>query len=370
MKVVYFIGSLNRGGTEMLTLDICRKKDYAPYEMMLVYRNEGELSEDFRETGVRMVRIKPKGLKIGYFGQLRKLLKQENVDIIHAQTLTNGVIAILVSLFTHIKVVVSFHGFFYSSLMVLFRHFIMWNADALVFVSQFVRDWYVKNSLGCPKAHCNVVYNGINFDKFQIQYEEPDIIRENRLRNSGNLQFVMVGNFVSGRSQMVICKSLKILKDKGIQNLDFYFVGKRVDNEANLYDDCVKYCSDNDLLDFVHFVGSRGDIPAILQYVDGFVYSTNDDTFGIAVVEAMVAGVPVIVNDWGVMKEITNNGEFATLFATRNEKDCALKIQELVESIEMYRLNAINRVNKVKEMYSIENHINGLSKVYDNLKMN
>ena len=370
MKVAYFIGSLNRGGTEMLMLDICRKKGYAPFEMILVYRNDGELSEEFKATGVPIFRIKPKGLKIGYLGQLRKLLKQEQVDILHAQTLTNGVIAILVSLFTHIKIVVSFHGFFYSSLMVLFRHFIMWNADALVFVSQFVRDWYVKNSLGCPKSHCNVVYNGINFDKFQIEYEEPDIIRENRLRNPSSLQLVMVGNFVSGRSQMVVCKSLKLLKDRGFRNLDFYFVGKRVDNEANLYDDCVKYCSDNDLLDFVHFVGSRGDIPAILQYVDGFVYSTNDDTFGIAVVEAMVAGVPVIVNDWGVMKEITNNGEFATLFATRNEKDCALKIQELVESIEMYRLNAINRVNKVKEMYSIENHINGLSKVYDNLKMN
>ena len=370
MKIAYFIGSLNRGGTEMLMLDICRKKGYAPFEMILVYRNDGELSEEFKATGVPIFRIKPKGLKIGYWGQLRKLLKQEQVDILHAQTLTNGVIAILVSLFTHIKVVVSFHGFFYSTLMVLYRHFIMWNVDAMVFVSHFVRDWYVKNSLGCPKAHCNVVYNGISFDKFQMQYEEPEFIRENRLRNPGNLRFVMVGNFVSGRSQMVVCKSLKLLKDKGFQNLDFYFVGKRIENEAYLYDDCVKYCTDNDILDIVHFVGSRGDIPAVLQHVDGFVYSTIDDTFGIAVVEAMVAGVPVIVNDWEVMKEITNDGEFATLFETRNEKDCALKIKELVENIEMYRLNATNKINRVKEVYSIENHINGLSKVYNNLKTN
>ena len=47
MKVAYFIGSLNRGGTEMLTLDICRKKDYAPFEMILVYRYDGELTELF-----------------------------------------------------------------------------------------------------------------------------------------------------------------------------------------------------------------------------------------------------------------------------------------------------------------------------------
>lgn len=369
MKVAYFIGSLNRGGTEMLTLDICRKKDYAPFEMILVYRNDGELTEDFKATRVPTYRMKPKGLKIGYFGQLRKMLKQEKVDIVHAQTLTDGVIAVLVTVFTNIKVVVSFHGFYRSALMVLFRHFIMWNAEAMIFVSQFVRDWYVNHSLGCPNGHCNVVYNGINFDKFQMQYEEPEFFRDNRLRKPGNLRFVMVGNFVSGRSQIVVCKSLKILKDRGIQNVDFYFVGKRVDNEANLYDDCEKYCTDNDMLDFVHFVGSRGDIPAILKYVDGFVYSTNHDTFGIAVIEALASGLPVLVNDWPVMKEVSGSESLAVrYFLSDNVQDCANKMVALINQIkdnpEDVKSDCLMMAQKMRQTYSIENHINNLMKIY------
>ncbi len=373
MKVAFFIGSLNRGGTEMLTLDICRNKDYAPFEMILVYRNEGELTEEFKVTDVPAFRIKPKGLKFGYFGRLRKLIKQEKVDIVHAQTLTNGVIAIFVSLFTHIKVVVSFHGFFYSTLMVLYRHFIMWNVDAMVFVSQFVRDWYVKNSLGCPKANCNVVYNGINFDKFQMQYEEPDFLRDNRFRKPDNIRFVMVGNFVSGRSQMVVCKSLKILKDKGIRNLDFYFVGKRVENEANLYDDCVKYCTDNDLQEFVHFVGSRGDIPSVLQHVDGFVYSTNCDTFGIAVIEALASGLPVLVNDWPVMREVIGAERLAVrYFMSDNVQDCANKMVDLISQIkdkpDELKADCLKMAQKVCQTYSIENHINHLTRIYQCLE--
>ena len=73
MKVAYFIGGLNRGGTETLVLDSFRKNRSAPFESILVYRNDGELSESYCATGVPMFRIKPKGLKLAYIPQIRKL---------------------------------------------------------------------------------------------------------------------------------------------------------------------------------------------------------------------------------------------------------------------------------------------------------
>lgn len=366
MKVAYFIGSLNRGGTEMLTLDICRKRSFAPYEIILIYRNDGELTEEFKATGVPMFRIKPRGAKIGYFGELRRLVKRENVSIVHAQTLTNAAMAVLFTLFTKVKLVASFHGFFRSISMSVLKQAVMRNADAMVFVSGFVRDWYFKKSLFCPKQRCKVVYNGINFEKFDRKYEVPDFL-DNSSNGVKKLRFVMVGNFVSVRSQIVICKSLKLLKDQGITNFDFYFVGKRVDSESWRYDECVEFCERYGLMDFVHFVGSRGDVPAILQHVDGFIYSTFDDTFGIAVVEAMAVGIPVIVNDWDVMKEITRQGKYATLFETENEEDCAMKIKELVASNEAYHDKALKNVEGIREMYSIEKHVMNLYEIYKTL---
>jgi len=89
----------------------------------------------------------------------------------------------------------------------------------------------------------------------------------------------------------------------------------------HLYDDCVNYCKQNGLEYKVLFLGSRTDIPQILDQLDAFVYATDHDTFGIAVVEAMAVGVPVFVNDWEVMKEITVDGKYATLYKTKDEKD-------------------------------------------------
>ena len=95
MKVAYFIGSLNRGGTETLVLDTFRRKEVAPYESILVYRKEGDLSEAYRATGVPMFRIQPTGLKLGYIPKLRRLLRKEGVDILHTQTHLNAFLGIL-----------------------------------------------------------------------------------------------------------------------------------------------------------------------------------------------------------------------------------------------------------------------------------
>ena len=365
MKVAYFIGSLNRGGTEMLTLDICRKKDYAPFEMILVYRNDGELTEEYKATGVPIFKIKPKGMKIGYFGQMRKLLMQEKVDIVHAQTFVNAKIALVTTAFSTIRVVSSFHGFSFAQTFLLERCFVMNRSDELVFVSNYVQEYYLQRNKYCDAAKCNVVYNGVDLDKFERHYSIPEFIRPNNPDAPNTIKLVMVGNFVKERSQIVICRSIKLLKKQGVDNFVFYFVGKRVENEPNPYDECIRYCEANDLMGIVHFIGNRGDIPAILQHVDGFVYSTVQDTFGIAVVEALLAGLPVVANDWDVMKEISHEGEYMTLFETGNEVDCCAKMLSLIENIDVFSREAKNRVDSVKELFSVEKHIKGLSAVYN-----
>lgn len=368
IKVAYFIGSLNRGGAEMLLLDICQKMNYAPFDMVLVYRNDGDLTNDFIATGVTMFKIKPKGLKIRYFRQLRRLIKREKVDVVHAQTLLNGFVSLLCTAFTKVKLVVTFHGLFISKTDRFFTHFVMWFANASIFVSDYERDWYLKKTLFAPSKRCYLVYNGIDFSKLDKKYPIPDFLENRVIPFVGTIKMVMVGNFVSGRSQNFLCQALKQFRDNNVCNFCFYFVGKKYESEPHLYDNCVNYCKENGLFDTcVFFLDGRGDVPAILQHVDAFVYSTNEDTFGIAVVEAIASGLPVIVNDWEVMKEITENGKFAVLYKTKDIDDFTAKLTDVVTNLAQYRNHSLTNAEAIRQRFSIESHINNLNKLYNTI---
>jgi len=110
--------------------------------------------------------------------------------------------------------------------------------------------------------------------------------------------------------------------------------------------------------------------------MDGFVYSTAHDTFGIAVIEAIAAGIPVVVNDWPVMTEVCNLGLPETnsairFFRTDDVEDCADKMTTLLSDIETNKkqtqADCKQASDTVKQKYSIQTHINNLYSIYQSL---
>jgi glycosyltransferase involved in cell wall biosynthesis len=75
--------------------------------------------------------------------------------------------------------------------------------------------------------------------------------------------------------------------------------------------------------DRVHFVGELdgSDIPAFLAAGDIFVFASDDETFGMSVVEAAIAGLPVVTTDIPVLREVLTNdlGEASALFVPVND---------------------------------------------------
>ncbi|MFR9627870.1 MAG: glycosyltransferase family 4 protein, partial [Rikenellaceae bacterium] len=286
---------------------------------------------------------------------------------VHAQQSIDAIFAMIACVGTSIKVVQTIHGFDYGASFIsrLIYMVSMLFCHATYFVSAYQKSYYLKRYNIKDSARYDVVYNGINFEKILGAKHSPiDFISEGRSKN--RLQICMVGNFVRVREQNTVCRFLKLLKEKGV-DYDFYFVGKRHDAEPWRYDECVEYCSQNNLLDSVHFLGGRGDVPAILQQVDAFVYSTDHDTFGIAVIEAIAAGLPTFVNDWSVMKEVTCNGKYAYIYKTKDEVDLLNKFMAYLSDKDNCDIKAQADSISVCEAYSITKHIECLYLAYAKL---
>lgn len=361
MTVAYFIGALSRGGAETLMLDICKNHKNLPYDFLCVYRHEGNMSKAFRDSGVPMIHIPKKRGYICYLLDIRRALLKEQVTIVHSQTPSNTLLLAFAMIGTGVKIITTFHGHMFADAPWWKRKVVYRASDQIICVSEYQKRYY-EEKWGLPKENkLRVVYNGIDFTKFNQKSER---VRE--LENDGRIRLCMVGNFIKGRSQIVVCKAIRELKVKSRElreNFDFYFIGRRDETEPWRYDECVKYCEENQLTN-VHFLGGREDVPELLRTMDGFVYSTEHDTFGIAVVEAIAVGVPVIVNDWDVMMEITNQGEWATIYKTGDTEQLAEEMEQLIANPAAYKKKAKVYAEQVRQRFSIEAHIERLSAVY------
>jgi glycosyltransferase involved in cell wall biosynthesis len=85
-----------------------------------------------------------------------------------------------------------------------------------------------------------------------------------------------------------------------------------------------------DLRGRVRFLGPRSDIPDFLASLDLFLLPTRAEPFGLVVIEAMAAGVPVIASKVGGIPEIISSPEIGSLVETLTPEAFAAAIREIL----------------------------------------
>lgn len=211
----------------------------------------------------------------------------------------------------------------------------------------------------------------------------------------GKLLLAMVGSFSSYalRDQMLVCKAIALLKER-LDTLPFafLFVGRstfekdyhRVKEQeiSDLYpdrdemSDCLRFCNEHNLNGDIFFMHPDIDVPSLLKTISGYVYASNQDTFGVSVVEAIISGLQVICSNTPVFKEITRNGELAALsdntpeaFAEAINHFLCYKTEEEMEPSNERAVDeqldiaeSEEQMRGAAELYSIERCLNEYSK--------
>ncbi|NLD49602.1 MAG: glycosyltransferase family 4 protein [Clostridiaceae bacterium] len=367
MKVAYMLGSLNTGGIEILALDIFSSINPEDVELIGIHRKKGTLYKSFIETQIPLIELNfTTFFFLKYVIKLRRLIVSQNISIIHCHTAMDALLSYIAKTGLKTKLVISFHGRYWNSNDIngLSTRFICRNADKICFVSHAQKKFYLAkfNLKQSPKMV--VLYNGISLRKFDLA-KSVNMRKQLNIRDD-SLLLGTVGNFTSGKDHMTICKFLRLLKSTS-ENFHFLFIGEKASQEPDVYNNCVTFCEQNELSQQVHFLGSRHDVPSILRDLDAFIYSTAHDTFGICLVEAMYMKIPVFVNDYEVMMEITRNGKYAEIYKSGDEADLFNKFEHVFLNINTKRMNKLSFSEFVRDNYSIETHLHHLNKIYQEL---
>jgi glycosyltransferase involved in cell wall biosynthesis len=119
--------------------------------------------------------------------------------------------------------------------------------------------------------------------------------------------------------------------------------------------------------DRVHFLGRRADVPSLLKMADVYVHSSNWEGFGIAAVEAMAAGLPVIASKVAGLAEVVEGA--GLLLEPGDSESLAAKIQSVLDSAEL-RDRLVRASLRRAQDFSIERTVDGYLEIYRQLLTN
>lgn len=106
----------------------------------------------------------------------------------------------------------------------------------------------------------------------------------------------------------------------------------------------------------VRFLGRQLDVFALLRKIDLFAFSTTiAEGFGIALTEAMIAGVPIVASDVPATREVLEGGKAGILVEAGNATAMYEAINEMMEDSGLAAKYAEAALLRVRREYSIEN---------------
>ena len=175
----------------------------------------------------------------------------------------------------------------------------------------------------------------------------------------------MIANFYRDprKDHLTLCRALpKVFAE--IENAQCVLVGKTEAGAERKFDECVEFCRANNIQNKVHFLGAREDVPDILASLDVFVLSSLHEGLPVAVSEAMLAGVPMVLSDIEPLREVSANGKYAEMFQTQNAGELAGKILKLLKDESRRKELSRAALEYAADNFSIEAHLRQLKKLY------
>ena len=367
MKVLHFLDSLDRGGAEAQALDVCRNASRHGLEMTLVTAKGGALEEEFRQSGVEVIRLgRTLPIDLGLASKLRRIILEREIEIVHGYQAVDGIHLYLASRgVKSIKRVLSFQGFIQDSKNRLASRFLIPRMDGNIAVSRGMLRWLRDVDKLDTSRNFTVIYNGA--DPTRVEPTGKSVRAELELSRDAPM-IGMVGNFYRDprKDQLTVCRALPAVFEE-VHNASCVFAGREEAGAEHKLAACVEFCRENGIADRVHFLGGRSDVPDILAALDVFVFSSLHEGLPLAVSEAMLAGVPMIVSDIEPLLEATGDGEFAEVFPVGDEKVLAEKLISLCRDGDRRRNLAARAKTFASENFSIDAHLRQLRALYNAL---
>lgn len=301
-RILHIVGAMNRAGAETMLMNLYRAIDRSSFQFDFVFftSKKCDYDDEIIALGGRIFRTTEQTgseNNIVRIGKIRDIIEQQGqFYAVHSHMLFNaGFHAIAARMAGVTRIVTHSHntsdGNGASIIGQLYRaasricieqlstHFISCGEEAGKFLFPRI-------------ASDNVLFlpNAVDLRCFREQ-------RSNVLHRTLELEdtckiVLQVGRMETVKNFTFTIAFAKYLKDKGVNDIHFAFVGRGVDENK-----LKKQAVELDVDDKIHFLGVRSDVQSLMCNADLFFMPSLFEGFPVTLVEAQAAGLPCLISD-------------------------------------------------------------------------
>ena len=344
-RILHVLGTADLAGSAICQMveRLALALDAKQYEIEACFLQDGVFVDQFNAYGIRSTCVNWTGKPKDLIGAVKfaKILRLSSFDLIHLHT--GG------RFLTKICRIAT------SAVIVLHVHARASEDTGLVssIIRLPERDFTIANShviaSACGDPNAVVIYPGVDVAEYRAPAAKQNMI----LGTACRLQPV--------KGVRTLIEAIAILaKDHPAIRLE-------IAGDGRLRADLEEHAARLKLSGSVSFLGWRKDIASLMHSWSIFIQPSLDEGFGVAALEAMASGLPVVASDVGGLRELVQDGRTGFLVPAGAPAAFAAKIRLLLDDPGLRaRMGAAGR-QRAQDGFTITTMVRKIAELYGSL---
>lgn len=370
--VVHVCMSRGWGGLEQYPLTLARPFSEQGVTVYYWSFNNTQFSDRAAKLGLNLQTFTSRW---DFFKKLKRVVtwsKENNIKAIHFHKSTDLRLVLLLKCYLpKVRFIFTEHMNVKRSKKSLYHRLIYKYLDHVIAISDHTR---ANNLRALPIASEKLtrLYSGIDLTRFYPSLTEKS--RQNLRSELGltatTVAFALPGRITEDKRQDVFVRAIEQLKKKlsPEQKIKAFIIGGLTSREGSdepAVKNLQQLITQSSVKNEVVLTGYRSDMHQILQAMDVVCIPSREEPFGLAVIEAMALGLPVVGSATGAIPEILGtNGEYGLLAETDNPTAFAEQFYVLLSNSDLRDVLEKAGLKRVQDTFDLQKHVTKLSELY------
>ncbi len=376
-RVLHVIDHTGRGGAQVAIRHILYTLKNQFSFAIAVLGNSGLYSHAYETLGIPVYTLGRQGNRwnpspvVGLINTIRR----ERFDLVHTHLLKANILGTVAASWTGSRTILQDHSGVYpqtlkyhvsnglvrNSYLYAYRYALSQCDQVLVPTQEDIRSYLEFYSIDLHKI--TVSPYGVDFDEFSspTKHQGGGSLHQELGLSAETDLVVMVGRLDPKKDWLTFLQVAHQVQQQSDQLCAFLIVGSGPEEQR------LREYVHTHKLERVFFLSNRDDIPSLLHQADVYLLTSQRESFGIAVLEAMAAGCPVVVTRSGGPESIVTDRVNGLLAEVGDVQGLTNHVMQLLRDKALRQRLVHTARHTVLNHYSLENVATRTAKIYEEI---